>query len=393
MRPRRTGYALLLTACLAPPAFAIDVAVCTDRGRFTIELLDQESPGHVANFLDYMERGFYSGTVFHRVVPDFVIQGGGYDSEFREKVPADPIPNESDNGLRNRRGTVAAARTEDPDSATSQFFVNLRNNSDLDASRRGPGYTVFGQVTDGMNVVEEIGELPTSGRGPFRADVPEPLVTILSVVPLVDERMDDLPLTERHAAMRAEIESAVGAEDFAAAMGWFDQYRSVCGDMTPPLLLVEAEVGLAAGAGERTRVAIEEFFRVAGDDEEGFARAIELYTQFLPELGEIVLPDPPPPLEQLAPSCRALEPPLEIPAVPDGGTVSMDAMVAAQTEVLAYVDHVEGYLACLDVVIDDGALAPVDEAVVISAYNLSFDHMEDVVERFNSQLRLFRQRE
>src|SRR5690606_33386613 len=145
-------------------------------GRVTVDLFEAEAPAHVANFLRYTDMGYYSGTVFHRVVPDFVVPGGGFDPALRQQPPLDAVANESRHGPANRRGTLPAARTGDPDSATAQFFVNLRDNAALDSARGEPGYTVFGRVREGMDVIDAIGALPTGSAGPFAGDVPDPLV-------------------------------------------------------------------------------------------------------------------------------------------------------------------------------------------------------------------------
>lgn len=142
------------------------VALKTDLGTFVIELYPQAAPITVANFLDYVDSKFYDGTIFHRVVPGFVVQGGGMTFDFSSKPTRDPIKNESNNGLGNDYQTVAMARTASPDSASSQFYVNLKNNNALDGSESKPGYTVFGKVVLGMDVVEKIAAEP---RGMHRA--------------------------------------------------------------------------------------------------------------------------------------------------------------------------------------------------------------------------------
>jgi len=159
----------------------------TSKGVIVVELEAQKAPTTVANFLSYVRSGFYDGTVFHRVIPNFMIQGGGMGADFARKATGPPIPNEAANGLKNLRGTVAMARTAEVDSATSQFFINLRDNPHLD--HRGPtpqefGYCVFGRVVQGMEVVDAIAAIPTGPRGPFRSDVPVETVTILKAVVL-----------------------------------------------------------------------------------------------------------------------------------------------------------------------------------------------------------------
>lgn len=148
----------------------------TSLGEFTIELYPDQAPVTVENFLAYVDAGFYDGTVFHRVIPDFVIQGGGFSSDMAQKPTRAPITNEADNGLKNRRGTLSMARTQEKDSATSQFFVNLADNKFLDHGERDFGYAVFATVTDGMDVIDRIAAVPTGTRR-GHSDVPvEPVV-------------------------------------------------------------------------------------------------------------------------------------------------------------------------------------------------------------------------
>jgi peptidyl-prolyl cis-trans isomerase A (cyclophilin A)/peptidyl-prolyl cis-trans isomerase B (cyclophilin B) len=170
----------------APAATAAEpnpqVLIRTSAGEIRLELYPGESPHAVANFLEYADSGFYAGTIFHRVIPNFMVQAGGMNREMVEKPTRDPIPNESRNHLHNERGTVAMARTDDPDSATSQFFVNVRSNLrlDFDYVTRKPGYTVFGRVIDGMDVVDGISLVPTRTVA-NHDDVPENPVIIESI--------------------------------------------------------------------------------------------------------------------------------------------------------------------------------------------------------------------
>ncbi len=152
----------------------------TDLGVVTLELLADKAPLSVANFLQYAQSGFYNGVIFHRVIPGFVAQTGGYTFDFVKKPTSDPIKNESRNGLRNLRGTVAMARLTHPDSATSQFFINLTNNTDLDAAKKKPGYTVFARVIAGMDVIDKIAKEPRGQYREFR-EAPNVSVRILSV--------------------------------------------------------------------------------------------------------------------------------------------------------------------------------------------------------------------
>jgi peptidyl-prolyl cis-trans isomerase A (cyclophilin A) len=152
----------------------------TSLGDFTIEFFEKEAPESVANFTRYIEEGFFDGTIFHRIVPGFVIQGGGFTEDMTQKKTKPPIKNEADNGLKNTRGTLSMARTNDINSATSQFFVNLKDNDFLDHSRGNFGYAVFAKVTDGMDVVDKIAAVETGRKRGFD-DVPVETVAMKSV--------------------------------------------------------------------------------------------------------------------------------------------------------------------------------------------------------------------
>ena len=161
------------------------VSMETSKGAVVIELYTDKAPVSVENFLRYVNDNAYDGTVFHRVIKGFMNQGGGFTPDLQKK-PAKypPIKNEADNGLKNKRGTIAMARTNDPNSATNQFFINTVDNAFLDhkdRSTRGWGYTVFGEVTEGMEVMDAIAATRTGPRGPFRSDVPLETIEIISI--------------------------------------------------------------------------------------------------------------------------------------------------------------------------------------------------------------------
>lgn len=170
----------LSAAAFGPTAEGGDrpvVIFSTSMGDITIELLSEEAPVTAKNFLDYVDAGFFDGTIFHRVIPGFVIQGGGFTADMNQKPTQAPIKNEADNGVKNTRGTLSMARTSDINSATSQFFINLKDNEFLDHGTRDFGYAVFGKVVEGMDVVDKIAGVKTGDRG-HHSDVPvEPIVT------------------------------------------------------------------------------------------------------------------------------------------------------------------------------------------------------------------------
>jgi cyclophilin family peptidyl-prolyl cis-trans isomerase len=152
----------------------------TTLGNFTVELYADKAPLSAENFLKYVDEGFFDGTVFHRIVPGFVIQGGGFTEDMTQKKNHSPVKNEADNGVKNTRGTLSMARTNDIHSATSQFFVNLKDNDFLDHTRANFGYAVFGKVTEGMDVIDKIAAVKTGRRRGFE-DVPLDPVIMTSV--------------------------------------------------------------------------------------------------------------------------------------------------------------------------------------------------------------------
>ena len=178
---RKIFIAGLMFTALCSQANATEVDITTNQGAIRIDLNDKAAPNTVKNFLSYVEEGFYNGTIFHRVIPGFMIQGGGFTPDMTQKPTHAAIPYEGDNGLANNRGTIAMARTQNPDSATSQFFINQADNSFLnDGARGAPGYTVFGHVISGMDVVDNISKLPTHSMGPYQ-NVPSTPIVIESI--------------------------------------------------------------------------------------------------------------------------------------------------------------------------------------------------------------------
>ncbi len=182
---------LLLTLCVictsalaqdsstTAPTNVKQATLKTDLGDIVLELYPEQAPKTVANFVQYAESGFYDGTIFHRVVPGFVVQGGGLTFDFVKKETRAPVVNESFNGLDNLRGTVAMARLPDPDSATSQFFINLKNNRSLNSKNEKAGYTVFAKVISGMDIADEMTKQP---QGKYRHQAPDLAIRILDVI-------------------------------------------------------------------------------------------------------------------------------------------------------------------------------------------------------------------
>jgi peptidyl-prolyl cis-trans isomerase B (cyclophilin B) len=177
--------ALIMTTLAANPSHGAEdaprVLLQTSAGNITVELDRAKAPATVDNFLTYVRDGFYDGTIFHRVIKKFMLQGGGFTTDFQQKPTRPPVRNEADNGLKNLRGTIAMARTSNPQSATAQFFINTVDNDFLDfrdQTQTGWGYAVFGKVVEGMDTVDKIENLPTGSAGPLPRDVPQTMVVI-----------------------------------------------------------------------------------------------------------------------------------------------------------------------------------------------------------------------
>ncbi|HSI57980.1 MAG TPA: peptidylprolyl isomerase [Ideonella sp.] len=169
---------MLLGALALSPALAQKVRLATSMGDIVVELDKEKAPKTVDNFVQYVKAGQYDGTIFHRVIDNFMVQGGGMTPDMREKATRAPIPLESRSGLTNQRGTLAMARTGDPNSATAQFFINLKDNTFLDQANAadGNGYAVFGKVVEGMEVVDKIKLVPTGNKGPHQNVPTQPIL-------------------------------------------------------------------------------------------------------------------------------------------------------------------------------------------------------------------------
>jgi cyclophilin family peptidyl-prolyl cis-trans isomerase len=373
---RRAVPAALALLCAGNAVSATEVAICTDRGRAVIELADEAAPQQVANFLRYVDMGFYAGTVFHRVQPGFFVQGGGANRELEMRSTLPPVPNESSNGLRNTRGSVAAARTDDPDSARSQFFVNLADNTQLDGGRE-PGYTVFGHVKEGIEVFEDIGRLPTGPAGPFRADVPTPLVAIKSVARVDEAALAALPAEDRETALKTGIAAAAGnAPDALRAIG---HYRALCGADDPEIALTEARMALAADDRRRAMFVLDELMATTDASLPAHAAAMELYREAATDSTMT---------SQLLADCA----PPAVPALPDATSVAESEMLASQRQVREFVAGGEAYLACLSRLIDDEDRSAGLRNAAVEEHNRMVAAMEEIAAGFNEQIRIFRAR-
>jgi cyclophilin family peptidyl-prolyl cis-trans isomerase len=375
---RATAASLLLAALAPEPDLkAAEVSLCTDLGNIVLEVDEENAPLHAANFLRYVDRGHYSGTVFHRVIDGFMIQGGGYDRQLLEKETLAPIDNESRNGLSNERGSLAAARTSDPHSATAQFYINLVDNAQLDGTPENWGYTVFGLVLSGMDVVDAIADLPTRGLGRFPTDVPEPLVAVTSAARL--DRQINASMPAQNMVGRAL--AAMQAGDYATALTWFDHYRATCATRDAEFLLAEAETASGLDRNARAKASLNEFFLQTGDSHERYEFALELFGD--------VAPGEQPTVSMSFGDCSSPE----APEVPDGSVADREAMLLAQAAVQSYMRDTDTYLECLDELIEGRDTSEPMAAAATSAYNQMVDAAQALGDRFNAQVRAFRARE
>ena len=368
---------------------ATEVSVCTDAGNFTINLLDDAAPLHVENFIKYVESGFYLGTVFHRVIKNFVVQGGGYTRNFRSKNILDPVKNESKNGLNNNIGTIAAARTSDPDSATSQFYINISDNPSLNATRNNFGYTVFGEITNGMETIDGIASLPTGESGPFISDVTDPLIAITAITIVPVDRHPELTLEQKKQTLLNEINNAIDKEDFESAEYFFREYHAICGETGPELMIAEVKVLVALEKNQLATEMLAEYLLIADNTKEEYLEALSLSRQLtsgmvIPESQETIR------LRELLGNCSFPT----MPNLPDARVASLEEMIEAQEQVKKYIELSNVRLDCLDKVMhaDDQPLAYEDLRLVTAAYNQAVDMQNDIAGSFNSQRAVFLER-
>jgi len=365
----------------AAAADATEVALCTDNGRIVIELREDLAPSQVRNFLQYVDEGHYTGTVFHRVIPDFMIQGGGFDRSLRQRAAPRSVENESRNGQSNKRGTVAAARTSDPHSAAAQFFINVVDNPYLDASGAEFGYTVFGDVIEGMDVVDAVSALPTGPAGPFPSDVPTPLVHILSAAVLDRAAIEDVDGPDPQAALLAKIDAADETGAAAQALEWIGHYRASCAPAGADLLVTEARNAVATGATLRARFALEEFFAIAPNTHRNYAEAQGLYADVKSNASGGTGSD--------FSSCVAPKP----PNIPDGTSEDFDGMIRAQSAVQTFMRQSSAYLECLDAWIDNDRNTAESRSAAVKQYNAMVDLTQQIGDDFNRQVRAYRARQ
>ena len=377
MTPIRSRLILsLLLVSAAPAALAADVRVCTSEGPLVVEIDERAAPLHAANFLRYVDAGFYNGTVLHRVVAGSMVQGGSFGPNLERRRPGDPVRNESGNRLSNERGTVAASRGEAPDSATSQFFFNLSDNPHLDATPGAPGYTVFGRVRSGIEVLDRIAALPTRRVGDL-PDVPVPTIELESVTRMARAANPGAEPTPE--ALAAAFDAALAGGDATATLAAVDALRQGCIELDGEQHVAEAEAAFALGQNDRARYGLEQYLADATTADPLVARAQRLYTGLpAPRASDI---------DALLATCEA---PVA-PSIPEGRTAELTGLRAIESEVLRYRQAGDRYLACVARVLDQGTLTELETIDATARHNAVVVEMTAVMTRFNEAARTFKE--
>jgi peptidyl-prolyl cis-trans isomerase A (cyclophilin A) len=376
LRSRLIVTAVLLIAA-APAAFAVDVRLCTPQGVVDVELDERRAPQHARNFVRYAESGYYSGTVIHRSVPDTMVQGGSFDMTLERRRPGAPVADESGNGLSNRRGTIAASRGADPDSATSQFYFNLTDNTHLDATPESPGFTVFGRVTAGLDVLDTISRLPTQQLGEL-SEVPVPLVELESVSVLERESRFGLTVEPDPASLGDELQTAMQSRDSAATLAAATKLRQACLTLTGAQRLAEAEAAIAEGQVDRARYGLAQYLARASQLDPLLPRAQRLYAGL-----------PPPTVSDIERRlAQCIRP--AAPSIPDGRFSELATLQAIESEVRRYRQMGESYLSCVASEIDSGSLNELETIDATEKYNELVIELTATATRFNEAVSSFK---
>jgi cyclophilin family peptidyl-prolyl cis-trans isomerase len=367
----------LLLVCLSPVALAVDVRLCTAEGAIVVELDERNAPQHAANFTRYVESGFYTGTVLHRVVAGSMVQGGSFGPRLERRRPGEPVRNESGNQLSNERGTIAASRGQEPDSATSQFYFNLADNIHLDATPGTPGYTVFGRVKSGLDVLDRIAALPTRRVGDM-ADVPDPVVELESVMLLPRAAPFGAATEPDPEALEAGFDVALASGDTRATLAAIDALRRGCVTLDGRQHVAEAEAALALGVPDRARFGLEQYLAGATTLDPELPQAQRLYAGLPAERSSDI--------DALLASCQM---PVA-PSIPDGRTAELTSLRVIESEVVRYRQSGELYLDCITRVLDEGTLGEREAIDATARHNAAVVEMTAVMTRFNEAARAFK---
>lgn len=368
---------------LTAKAMAFDVRICTDRGAIDVDIDEQRAPLHAANFQRYIESGFYAGTVIHRAVPGSMVQAGSFDRRLERRTAGAPVANESGNGLSNVRGTIAASRSTDPNSATSQFFFNLTDNTHLDGTPGTPGYTVFGRVTAGLEVLDRISALPTRQIGDLE-EVPQPLVEIRSIARIEPvspfSAAPDLgtgPEGAGQTALRSEFLAAMSRNDAPGILRAADAFRQNCLELEPAQQIAEAEAAISLGYPDRARHLLDDYLSEAGPRDPALPRARSLYA----ELGQA-----PEQLRDINSLVRSCSRPVA-PTIPGSRFAERSTLAALEDAVRRYRALGQQYLGCLEQRIESGDLSAAETVALTRLHNDAVAEVTAVSMRYNQAVR------
>jgi len=359
-------------------AAAVDVRMCTDRGAIEISLDERAAPLHARNFARNVDDGFYSGTILHRVVPDSMVQGGSYTTTLERRPAQDPITSEARNGLSNLRGTIAASRAGDSASGSTQFFINLSDNTHLDATADTPGYTVFGRVTAGLEILDDISRQPTRTSGSL-ADLPVAPVELTSVTTLTRESFFGLSVEASPADLARQFEAAVGRSDAAAILASIDALRQGCETLSTRQYLAEAEAAIELDRIERARYSLAQYLAGASRADPQLSRMQRLYAG-LPAPGQSNI-------AERAAQCRRPA----APTIPPAWATDFQTLSATERTMRSYHLNGDFYLRCVGQMLDSGDLNATELRDATVLYNEVVIEMTAVTSRFNASVRAFKE--
>jgi cyclophilin family peptidyl-prolyl cis-trans isomerase len=362
---------------------ASEYLMCTDLGPIEITIYQDESPVHADNFQRYVEEEFFTGLIFHRVVQGFVVQAGRYNRQFGARLDRPPISIESANGLSNVRGTIAAARTNDPNSASSQFFINLSDNGSLNPRRRNPGYTVFGEITSGMELIDLIGSLPTGAVGPLISEVPIPTIAIRSIFPKASINLSSINLNG--AELSSLFERLTNEQKYREANDLLNAHLADCGDINSLYLILKTRLYGAMNNNEQAMRYLEEYFWFANAQDPYFLEAQTIYNRISLTNGDLATTPIKEILAKTKASCSVPYPPV----MPNGQNSILLDMQFARSAILGFSQKMEDLVDCIEDAQGERGLSTEEDAFLESAYYRTIDVNEAMQRRLNFEIKIF----
>lgn len=360
----------VLAAALPGLAGAVDVRICTDRGALELTLDEQSAPRLTGQFVRLVRDGFYSGTVFHRVVPGTLVEGGAYTGNLEPRTPAEPVPGDNASGLANLRGTIATARSGSPDSS-AQFIINLADNANLDPAPGSGGYVVFGRVTAGLDLLDAIAAQPTRRAGNL-TDVPLSPIELQSVTTVNRNAVFGLSVEPDPARLRQDFEAAMTREDASSIIAAIDGLRGACQALNSRQYLAEAEAAIELNRPQRAQSALQQAVQSIAGNDPLLPRLQRLYAG-LPQSGRSNVED------RLTQCRRPAVPPL-----PAGRSADAAALRVVESQLRNFQRNGEQYLRCVAQVIDGGTLDDLQARDATALYNAVVIELTATTVRYNT---------